>query len=90
MKEALIEQLITILNVYKDPSEITPLLENIGMDGHDAFYYLQNYNLSRLLNTGIMNKYINNKWTGKVGVNASMFDFSLSYNILSDKLGLVK
>jgi hypothetical protein len=38
----------------------------------------------KLLDSKIMDKFIYDKWTGRISFNASIMDYSSSYNILND------
>ena len=74
-----------IIDIYIDPREIVILMENQDVDGHDCFYYMQKYSLYNILDSKIMDKFIYDKWRGRVEFNATIFDYSSSYCILNDK-----
>ena len=41
-----------------------------------------------ILNTKIMDEYIQDKWMGRMGINASIFDYSTSYQLFINRHGL--
>jgi hypothetical protein len=73
-----------IIDVYKDPSEIIVLMENQDIDGHNCFFYMQKYSLYLILDSKIMDKFIYDKWRGRIDFNAYMMDYSSAYTLLND------
>jgi len=84
MKNKIEDQLKSIIDVYKDPNEIIALMENQDIDGHSCFYYMQKYSLYYILDSKIMDKFIYDKWRGRVEFNASIMDYSQAYTLLND------
>jgi hypothetical protein len=84
MKKRIEEQLKLIIDVYKDPSEIIVLMENQDIDGHNCFFYMQKYSLYIILDSKIMDKFIYDKWRGRIEINATMMDYSSAYNLFND------
>ena len=79
MKNKIEDQLKSIMEVYKDPNEIIDLMENQDIDGHSSFFYMQKYSLYHILDSKIMDKFIYDKWRGRVEFNASIMDYSSAY-----------
>ena len=85
MKNKIEDQLKSIIDVYKDPNEIIDLMENQDIDGHNCFFYMQKYSLYNILDSKIMDKFIYDKWRGRVEFNASIMDYSAAYQLLNDQ-----
>jgi hypothetical protein len=85
MKNKIEEQLKKIIDVYKDPHEIIQLMENQDIFGYDCFFYMQRYSLYNILDSKIMDKFIFDKWMGRVEFNSFILDYSTAYNLLNDK-----
>ena len=79
MKNKIEDQLKSIIDVYKNPNEIIDLMENQDIDGHNCFFYMQKYSLYNILNSKIMDKFIYDKWRGRIEFNASIMDYSSAY-----------
>jgi hypothetical protein len=56
---------VKILEIYKDPEEMIPLMERLDIDGKDCFWYLEKYEMFKILDSKIMDKFINEKWRGR-------------------------
>ena len=86
IKSNISSQLVKILEICKDPDEMIAILEQTDFDDNDAFWYFQQYDeLFRILDVKIMDQFIKLKWNGRIQTNCSIFDYSLSYNILQDQ-----
>jgi hypothetical protein len=85
MKNKIEDQLKSIIDVYKDPNEIIDLMENQDIDGHNCFFYMLKYSLYNILDSKIMDKFIYDKWRGRVEFNASIMDYSAAYQLLNDQ-----
>ena len=75
------------LQVYKDPTELVPMLQKLDYSGKDCMDYLSQNELFKILGTPIMFKYITSKQKGNLQINASFLQFSTSYNMMKDKSG---
>ena len=84
MKNKIESQLKSTIDVYKDPNEIINLMENQDIDGHNCFYYMQKYSLYYILDSKIMDKFIYDKWRGRVEFNATLMHYSSAYNLYND------
>ena len=73
--------MVEILKMYKDPSEMIPLIENFDIEGKDCFWYITNYQIFRLLESKIMNQYVIDKWYGGLDLNCSILDLATSYSL---------
>ena len=81
LKKQVSDQMIQILKMYKDPMEINPIMENLDINGRNAFQYITHLQIFSLLETKIMNQYIIDKWCGGVDINCSINDFATSYQL---------
>jgi hypothetical protein len=84
MKTKVESQLKLIIDVYKDPAEIINLIETQDIDGHNCFFYMQKYSLYSILDSKIMDKFIYDKWRGRVEFNSTIMEYSTAYNIYND------
>jgi hypothetical protein len=84
MKNKVESQLKLIIDVYKDPAEIINLIETQDIDGHNCFFYMQNYSLYSILDSKIMDKFIYDKWRGRIEFNSTIMDYSTAYNLYND------
>ena len=65
MKSLITDQIIKILEIYKEPEEMIPLMERLDIGGKDCFWYLEKYEMFKILDSKIMDKFINEKWRGR-------------------------
>ena len=84
MKEIIDEQLQKVLDIYNDPDEAYLIVSQQDFQGHDCFWYLDEYNLYNILNCRIMDQIIKKKWMGKHDINSSILDYSTLSNIMFD------
>ena len=84
MKSIITDHIVKILEIYKEPEEMIPLMERLDIDGNDCFWYLEKYEMFEILDSKIMDKFINEKWRGRQDINCDMFYYSTSYNLLND------
>ena len=70
--------------MYNDTDELMILVEQIDYEGHDCFWYLDEYNLYSILDCRMMDRVIQKKWTGIFDLNSDMMDYSTSTSILHD------
>jgi hypothetical protein len=45
---------------------------------------MQNYSLYGLLDSKIMDKFIYDKWRGRIEFNSTIMDYSTAYNLFND------
>ena len=69
------------MGAFRDPDELLEIMEKPDVLGRDCFWYFAKYELHKILNTAIMDKYMLRKWHGREAVNASILDYSASYNV---------
>jgi hypothetical protein len=65
MKSIITGHIVKILEIYKEPEEMIPLMERLDIDGKDSFWYLEKYEMFEILDSKIMDKFINEKWRGR-------------------------
>ena len=65
LKQKLIEQLVIIIDAFKDTEDIIPMIDQPGIDGRNIIWYFNQYEICQILNTKIMDKFINSKLNGK-------------------------
>ena len=82
------EQLMMIMETFKNPSDLFPIMELRDHDGRDIFYYLQQFRMFGLLDTKIMDRIITDKWEGKHVTGGSMLEYSTSWQLMGDRLKL--
>lgn len=87
MQTTIQELMVKILQVYKDPDELIPLLEKPDYEGRDCFWYFSKYEMYMVLDAPIMHKFITKKWKGRLTINTSVFECSTPFNMMSDKKG---
>ena len=88
MKELLSEQMRNVLEMYNDPDELMVLVEQTDYEGNDCFWYLDEYDLYNILDSRIMDRVIQKKWTGKYDINATILDYSTAFTLMRDKYTL--
>lgn len=54
----LTEQIIKAMDIYNDPDEMMLLVEQVDNDGHDCFWYLDEFDLYSILDCRIMDQVI--------------------------------
>jgi hypothetical protein len=64
------------------------LVEQIDYQGHDCFWYLDEYDLYSLLDSRMMDRVISKKWEGKFDVNSGIMDYSTANLLYNDKFKL--
>jgi hypothetical protein len=82
MEEKLQDQMRNMLEMYNDPDELQILLEGQDFDGNDIFWYLDEYDMYKILDCRIMDRVIQNKWNGKYDITHSFLDGSIAYTLL--------
>ena len=60
------------------------LFTNPDYDGHNLFWYFDEFDLYEALNCRILDRIIVQKWYGKYDIDASFADFSTSYTMILD------
>lgn len=70
------ENIVKFINVYQEPEKLAELIEPHDFEGKSCLWYIDKYQMNKILNTKIMDVYINRRWTGNVQTNASLFKFS--------------
>lgn len=88
MKETLTDQLVKVLDFYKDPDELMILIEQPDLEGNNCFWYLDEYDLYSILDCRIMDRVIQKKWSGIYEVNASILDMSTPHLLFEDKYSI--
>ena len=88
MKEMVTEQLRSSLEMYTDPDEVMILVEQVDYEGHDLFWYLDEFDMYNILDCRIMDRVITKKWSGIYDLNAGILDYSISNILLKDKHAL--
>jgi hypothetical protein len=58
------------------------LIEEEDYNSKNVFYYFTKYDMITILQTGIMDRYLTDKWLGKPESNFSIFDFSSGYELI--------
>ena len=84
MKHMITQQVVKILEIYKEPEEMIPLMERLDIDGKDSFWYLEKFEMFEILDSKIMDKFINEKWRGRQDINCGIFYYSTAYTLLND------
>jgi hypothetical protein len=84
MKNLITQQIVKILEIYKDPEEMIPLMERLDIDGKDCFWYMEKYEMFEILDSKIMDKFIIEKWRGRQDINCDIFYYSTAFNLLND------
>jgi hypothetical protein len=87
IKSTLLEALIKVVESYSEPEDIIDLIETHDLFGKDCFYYINEYDLSSILNTPIFDKYISFKWNGRINYDCSVKDFSTPLTVLKNVNG---
>jgi len=82
MKDTLVEQIKSMLDMFTDPDELIFMVEQRDYEGNDMFWYLDEFDIYPILDCRIMDKVIQQKWQGKFEINASILDYSTSYTML--------
>lgn len=77
-----------MLDSYIDPYDVLRLCEMPDCDGHNVFWYLDNFDLYEVLNCRILDRILMNKWSGKHDTNASLFDYSTGFVMMEDRYGI--
>ena len=58
MKDTITGQLVKILDIYKDPEEMIHIMEIPDFEGRNCYWYFSNYDLYKVLDAKIMDKFI--------------------------------
>ena len=59
-------------------------MESPDIEGRNCFWYLQRFDLFKILDCKIMDKFITEKWNGRVNLNCTLLDYSTSVVLLKD------
>lgn len=77
-----------MLEMYNDVGDLMRMCEATDYQGHDMFWYLDEYDLYNIMDCRIMDNIIQKKWNGKFEINATLQDYSTSVVMVMDKYGL--
>jgi len=84
----IIEQVGNMLEMYNNPLEVTKLVEGLDYHGRNVWYYLDEYNLYKILDSRILDRLIQEKWSGKYDINSSLSEYSTGFVLLRNSSGL--
>ena len=76
------------LEIYNDPEELMLMVEQIDYQGHDCFWYLDEYNLYNILDSRMMDRVISKKWSGRFDINTNIMNNSTASMLYRDKFHL--
>ena len=79
------KQLLQVFNLYHDPIELAPLIEEEDYCARNVFFYFAKYDMMTILQTNIMDRFLIDKWMGRLDITNSILDFSSSYSLIKDK-----
>lgn len=82
--ETIEEQLVALLEIYIEPNDVQRMVEMPDYEGHNLFWYLDNYDIYGILDCRILDRIIQRKWQGPYDISASFVDFSTGYMMLRD------
>ena len=88
MQEIILQKLIKILEIYDEVNDMETILEVPDHEGRNCFWFFLNYDLYKILDCKIIDKYISKKWDGRNDVNCTMLNYSTSYQIYNDQYEL--
>ena len=74
-----------MVSAYSEPEDLIILIESHDLFGKECFYYIHKFDLSSILNTPIFDKYIAQKWNGRVSIECSVADFSTVVSIIKNE-----
>ena len=73
-----------MLEMYIDPIEVLKLCDMVDYDGHNVFWYLDQFSLYNVLDCRILDRIIQNKWNGQFDINAAFADYSTGFVMCKD------
>lgn len=79
------DQLLIIFECYDNPDQIIQIIESRDYSNKNIYYYFDKYELLGILNTKIMDKFFQDKWSGRLEIQNQFFDFSTSYMVYQDQ-----
>jgi hypothetical protein len=71
--------------LYHDPYELSPLIEEEDYSARNVFFYFAKYDMMTILQTNIMDRFLTDKWFGRLDTPHNLSDFSSSYSLIMDK-----
>ena len=75
-----------MLDSYHEPDEFLFLVEQTDFQGNNCLWYLDEYDLYKILDHKIVDNIMNELWQGqKTDVNATIMDYSTAYNLFVDR-----
>ena len=79
-----------MLDSYSDPVAFMYLVEQPDFQGKNCLWYLDEFDLYKLLDHPMVDNIMNEYWSGrKVDINSTIQEYSTSYNLLFDKHDLM-
>ena len=66
MKIQLMKQLLQVFNLYHEPNELAPILEEEDYNSKNVFFYFVKYDMMTILQTSIMDRFLTDKWLGRL------------------------
>ena len=77
--------MINIFESYKKPDELIPLIENRDYNNINTYYYFKTHDLFIVLCSNIMDRFLTDKWWGRLDIRNTLIEFSTSYHVYEDK-----
>jgi hypothetical protein len=77
--------MIVIFESYYEPDELIPLIENRDYNNINVYFYLSKYELYSILCTKIMDRFLTDKWWGRLDIRNSIVEFSTCFHLYEDK-----
>ena len=77
--------MINIFESYKKPDELVPIIESNDYNGVNIYYYFKTHDLFKILCSNIMDRFLTDKWWGRIDIKNSLIEFSTPYNVYEDK-----
>ena len=77
--------MINIFESYKKPDELVPLLEMNDYNGRNIYFYFKTHDLFKILCSNIMDRFLTDKWWGRIDIRNSLSEFSTPYHVYEDK-----
>jgi len=74
-----------VFNLYHEPNELAPILEEEDYYSRNVFYYFVKYDMMTILQTSIMDRFLTDKWLGRLQLNNKIYEFSSAYELMVDK-----
>ena len=79
------DSLVKVLEAYSDADEMVSILQSHDLNGKHCLWYIQRYQMNKLLNTSLFDKYMSQHWYGRLSQYSTILEMSASMQLMLNR-----